>query len=487
MKLLKITLFFACFAITQISAQYTTPNTGVDWTLDDVAAASPETVTVSGNTYTLLENLTVSANDALRINTDLALEIEAGVRITVFGTFTVESNEVLITAVNPDAPYDGFRFEEFSEIAILNATIEYGGGLQVLTEDFVLDNCVLRHNVSGTATGAVVALSRGMPVIVNNTFLLNMNPAISSGATNQVSAYIANNHIESNNQTNSNRPQINMGATRVSDTLVIVGNTIIGNRDNDMAGGIAVANVAGGVIRTIIKDNIIRDNRYGITIMGPNSFASIKNNIIEDNDTQGDPMLGGSGINLNAPTGGQIVVASENQIRRNLWGITIQGAVNANFGDDEDNSGGNVFADNGNNGEVFALYNNGPNEIMAKHNCWIEGEDITLEDAESVIFHQADDPSLGEVIFDPVCEFLETPDFSVQNIVFYPNPVKDVLYFDNQHDFQKLDIYNINGQLVFSQNLTESSNTVKINLSSGLYFADFSNSAVSVVKKLLVE
>src|SRR5690606_2719770 len=156
------------------------------------------------------------------------------------------TDDVTITAVNQASPYDGFRFEEFSEINIQNAVIEYGGGLQVLTEDFILNNCTLRYNVSGTATGAVVTMSRGVPVITNNTFLFNNNPALSSGANQSVSAYIFNNYIEGNNQTNNNRPQINMGATMTTDTLKIIQNTIIGDRDMIMAGGIAVANLVGG-------------------------------------------------------------------------------------------------------------------------------------------------------------------------------------------------------------------------------------------------
>src|SRR5699024_10519934 len=112
--------------------------------------------------------------------------------------------------------------------------------------------------------------------------------------------------------------------------------------------------------------------------------------------------LGGSGISVNSTEDNQTIIAVDNQIRGNLWGITIIGQGSMNLGDDEDNTGGNVFSDNGNNGETFALYNNTPNTIMAKHNCWIEGEEITLDDAAEVIFDQADDPSLGEVIYDPM-------------------------------------------------------------------------------------
>src|SRR5690606_1853408 len=133
------------------------------------------------------------------------------------------------------------------------------------------------------------------------------------GANTQVSAYIFNNYMEGNNQANTNRPQINMGTTMTTDTLKIVQNTIIGDRDLTSVGGIAVANLIGGNIRAIIDGNTIRDNRYGMTVVGNNAFAYIRNNVIEDNDTQGDPMLGGSGISLNTSAAAMEIVASGNE------------------------------------------------------------------------------------------------------------------------------------------------------------------------------
>src|SRR5699024_9501678 len=138
--------------------------------------------------------------------------------------------------------------------------------------------------------------------------------------------YIANNHIEANNLSNSNRPQINIGPTGTeNDTIKIINNTIIGDRGATRAGAIAVSALIGGNVRAIIQDNIIRDNRYGITIAGTNVWAEIKANIIEDNDTEGDPMLGGSGVNLLTQNPDEYdVILTQNQFRRNLWGVTLQ-------------------------------------------------------------------------------------------------------------------------------------------------------------------
>ncbi len=492
MKRISLSLILICISFSTLFSQtYTTPNTGVNWTLDDIAAASPSTITISGSNYTLLENLVISENDTVTINTDLVLSIDTELLITVFGTFIVSSNSVTITAIDSAAPYDGFRFEEFSEINIQNTTIEHGGGMKVLTEIFTLNNCVISQNVEGGATtGGVISLTRGMPQITNNTITFNELPAIASAANNTVSAFIFNNYMEGNNLLNSNRPQINMGTTKVNDTLKIIQNTIIGDPSLDMVGGIAVANLVGGTIKAIIDNNIIQNNRYGLTVVGPDSFAYIRNNIIEDNNTQNIPLQGGSGMSLNTSSGVMEVIASGNEIRRNLWGITVIGTASINLGDDIDSFGNNVFSENGNEGELYALYNNTTNTIMAKNNCWIEGQVNTLSDAEAVIFHQSDDESLGEVIYDPVgtgCENLSINDFSEIDFNFYPNPAKDYIDFLNVYSFTTVDIYGIQGNKILSKVLLESENRLQLNLPQGLYFVNFRNENQQIVKKLLIK
>lgn len=486
----KIIPFILLLFITLIgSAQdYTTPNTGVIWTLDDIAAASPATITISGNEYTLWGNLTISENDTVIIDSDLSLLIDFEKLITVFGAFTVDSNAVTITALDENQPYEGFRFEEFSEINIQNATIEFGGGLRVLTETFSIDNCTVTNNVSGATTSAVIQLSRGMPQITNNTISFNENPAIGSAANSAVSAYIFNNTIEGNNQANSNRPQINLGTTLANEPLQIIQNTIIGDPAMEQAGGIAIANLVGGNINAVLSNNTIRDNRYGIAILGTINSVEITENIIEDNNTQNDPNLGGSGINLNSSAVGPDVVLSRNEIRRNLWGITLQGSATVNLGDDAGNTGENIFSENGNGGEIYALYNNTANPISAKHNCWIEGQQSTEQQVEDVIFHSVDDPALGEVTFDPfLCGVLGVTENTVENFSFYPNPVKNEINFNNVFSFEKVEIFGIQGNLIASEIISEGQQTIAINLSSGMYFVNFSNDIQNVTKKMIVE
>ena len=489
MKQQLLTFFITIGIMGVLSAQdYTTPDTGVSYSLDDLVAASPSTISVSGTTYTLVGNLTIAASDTLLIDTDVTLELGADILITVFGTFTVDTGGVLFTAIDEMAPYDGFRFEEFSVINIQNATIQYGGGLRVLTETFTINNSTLTNNVSGVSTGAVISLSRGTPQITNNTITFNETPAVSSGANNQVSAYIFNNYIEGNNQANNNRPQINMGATMATEPLQIIQNTIIGDRDLTMAGGIAVANLVGGSVNAIIDDNIVRDNRYGMTIVGPNSFAYVRNNVFEDNDTQNNPNLGGSGISLSNGNNSMEVIASGNQFRRNLWGITLLSGANINLGDGADNPGQNVFSDNGNEGAIYALYNNTDLPVMALNNCWDEANaPNTLADAEAVIVHQNDIGTLGEVSFDPVdCGFLGVGELPFDKVSIYPNPSDGQLFLSDNTSYKRVKVYSLDGKLVAQQTLQNGDNELHFRLTSGLYLMELVGDNARAVKKLMI-
>ena len=59
-----------------------------------------------------------------------------------------------------------------------------------------------------------------------------------------------------------------------------------------------------------------------------------------------------------------------------------------------------MFKDNGNNGQLYDLYNNSTITVYAQGNTWNVSQQ-TEEQIETVIFHKKDNPSLGEVIYWP--------------------------------------------------------------------------------------
>ena len=360
----------------------------------------------------------------------------------------------------------------------------------MLTETFTIDNCLITNNVSGVSTSGAIGISRGKPQITNNTITFNQTTAIGSGATNLVSPCIFNNYIEGNNQANSNRPQINLGPTLESDPTEIIQNTIKGDRSLTQVGGISVSDLlsAGGV-NAIIDDNVIIDNRYGMVIQSNNVSAFIRNNVIEDNNTQGNPNLGGSGISLLASVEGNVIVASGNEIRRNLWGITLQGESMINLGDDVDNIGQNVFSGNGNGGTIYAVYNNTDNPLTAMNNCWDEeNTPNTLADAEAVIVHQNDITTLGLVTFDPVnCGFLSVDELAYNEMTIYPNPTSGQFGLTNNTLFNQMNVYSIDGKLIMQKTLQSGSNDLYLDLNTGLYLLEFNGLNAKATKKLVIK
>src|SRR5690625_345813 len=375
-----IILIFSLFVGFSISAQeYTTPNSGVNWTLEDLMQESPETVEFSDGIYSIKQEFLVSENDTLTFLAGDRVNLDEEVLVRFDGTWLSlgeEDNMVYINATDSIASYDGFRLQGEKPGYVDYTSIKNGGGIRVITPDFTLTNSILRYNrTGGVNTGGTINISNGTPLIENNEFYKNELPAIASGANVDAAPKIIDNYIEANTQSNQNRPQLNLGSTG-ADTLKIIGNSIIGDRDKTKVGGISVANLIGGQMLVTIENNTISDNRYGINIQGAgNSFVKVVNNVIEDNDTEGNPALGGSGISMSSGSTDQVTMITGNEIRRNLWGITVIGQATATSGEDEDNLGENIFSENGNDGEIFAIYNNTPHTVMAKHKWWIEGEE----------------------------------------------------------------------------------------------------------------
>lgn len=485
-------LSLICTGLTTFTlAQFSTPNTGVEWTLDNIAAISPETVTVSGNEYMLHENLIIEANDALLLNENLMLRIASEVEIEVKGKFISDAGDeqITITAIDNEEPFEGFWFYDESEGFFRNTLITHGGGIRVVTATFEMHDCEMSYNIKsdGSSSGAAISFSKGSPVIKNSIFKFNVHPALSSGANTSVSAWIEGNYFEGNNTSNNNRPQINMGPSGEEDSLRIINNIVIGDRNLTQVGGISASSLVGVNNKIVIKANTVKDNRYEITSMG-NSTGTIADNIIENNNSEGVPMNGGSGINLFSTN---LIYITNNQIRGNLWGVTLQGTAQANLGSDDEedfNPGQNIFSENGNQGEIFALFNNTPNNIKAVHNCWIEGQQSTIEDVEEVISHKNDDDALGEVYFDPFeCGVvMSVSDLNNNSFKIYPNPAKSSFFIESEHK-GNITIYDLSGKKILSKNNLTGKNQINISLPKGIYLVEFEDQKSKAIKKLIVE
>ncbi len=406
--------------------QYVTPGTGVKYTLDDLVTNSGGSVTLTAGIYYVVDSIYINTNDTLSIFADATVRYGLN---TLLGTkkngvlLIDPPNNVTFTADNLTSGYLGVRLDSSSGSVIRKLTLEYAVSFRISDCSPTLDSCILQFNnhlASTTFGNGAVALFRGSPVIKNCRFINNKRAAIQGGANIANAPKILNNYFFANSTNNVNVPQINLGSTGTSsDTVKIIGNTIIGGYT--MSGGIGF--LPTGNVYAFINGNIIRKNRYGITFNGgANINAVVSYNIIDSNNIQNDPNLGGSGIAFSggSSTSQQNTIVTGNIIRGNLWGITIQHRSKPNLGNlsntDTTDDGKNQFINNTNaNTPDIDLYNNSIDNISAENNYWNTDDPAT---AEARIFHQVDDGSLGLVDFDPILTAAVLPvTFSEFNVI----------------------------------------------------------------------
>lgn len=411
MKQSLLLLSLVIYCNTLLANQYITPGTGVKYSLDDLVANSAGRVTLSAGTYFINDTIIVNTNDTVAMQNDATVKfmINTYIGVRENGVLLIDPpNEVLFTANNTTDGYLGVRLDTSSGSIIRNLVMEYAVSFRMNDCSPLIDSCTFRYNnnlASTTFGNGAIALFRSSPLIKNSNFISNKRAAIQGGANISNAPKIYNNYFFANSTSNANVPAINLGATSASgqDTVKIIGNTIIGG--NTMSGGIGFLPV--GNTYAIINGNVIRKNRYGITLNGgANINAVISYNIIDTNNIQNDPNLGGSGISFSggSATSQQNTIVTGNILRANLWGITIQGRAKPNLGNlsnaDTTDNGKNQFINNTNaTTPQIDLYNNTIDNIMAENNYWNTDDPLV---AEQRIFHQVDNASLGLVDFDPI-------------------------------------------------------------------------------------
>ena len=322
------------------------------------------------------------------------------------------------------------------------------------------------------------------PLIEDCYFLLNEGAAIGSPANGQGSPRILNCQFDSN-VNGSNNPQINLGPGS-ADTIFIVGNDIDGTYATWHAGGVSISDLMGvGATKVVLKDNIIKEGRYGYNQQGQNISSVITNNQFINNNHEDNPINGGSGISIYGYSTNCKAIIRNNTITGNLWGITAIYFHDIDLGT-EDDWGNNLIKDNGNGGIIYDLYNNSSCDITAVGNNWGTSN---ANEIEEHIYHQYDDPEFGLVNYIPFVD-VDAVDEVVSTVIeVAPNPVLNGSFTltTNEEIPSKLMIYNLHGQCVKSQYLLGNTNVIHVEeLNSGLYFIRIKQSEKISSKKLLI-
>ena len=456
--------------LTLLNAQWVSPGNGTTYTLPDLVSASDGVVTNTGTVFSINSDLTISANDVLKIDHQVS-RIDAGnVLLTINGSVTCTNTE-RVKFYGTMTEHFSIRFENATNCELKTLYFSDGAGIQVIESDVDFIDCKFVYFTRDYCS-SVINFMNCNPLIEDCYFLLNEGAAIGSPANGQGSPRILNCQFDSNVDGSIN-PQINLGPGS-EDTIFIVGNEIDGTYATWHAGGISVSDLMGvGATKVVIKDNIIKEGRYGYNQQGQTISSVIINNQFINNNHEDNPMNGGSGISIYGINENNKTVIRNNTITGNLWGITVINAADVNLGTEYD-WGNNEIHDNGNSGVVYDLYDNSPCNITAVGNDWGTTNEQEVEDH---IFHQNDDPDLGLVTFIPFVGYDAIEEPNTASFEVWPNPAQGRFIVEGKGN---MSIVNVLGQTLLNR---EIDGKESIALPQGIYFVRLGD----ITRKVIVE
>lgn len=378
---------------------------GTTWTISKLASIENSGVSKNGTTYTMENTVVVAEGDRFEMEGGITVKLAAGVSLEIEGEAMMAPEErSTFTRVDDWIPGVVYLKGDNNIISVENLDFEYVGLKYFATKGLNVNDCSFSFVGNNTAlniggTGAVFT-------ITNSIFENNGRAAIAGAANYSNPITIDNCEFYYNGSENRNTPQLNL----ISSSSIIIRNSkVIGDRANTRVGGIVVGDLLSAVedANTLIENCEVRDNRFGISLYN-NQTAIVRHNTLIDNNTETNPMVGGSGINVTDPTLKQNTMITGNYIEGSLWGVTVIGGNKVNCGridvpetNEDYNPGGNTFYNNGCYNTIYDLYNNSGNTVYAQNNYWKTATAQTAEAIENCISHKTDDETLGEVIFTP--------------------------------------------------------------------------------------
>jgi len=379
-----------------LDAQWVSPGNGTTYTLPDLVNITDGVVTTGPDGFLINGDITISTGDVLLIDNQVSRVDIKQVLITINGSMVCTNDDrVRFYGLN-ETNHFSMRFENATNSSLTKMYLSDGAGIQIIESEVTFDDVKFLY-FTRDYCNAVINILNCNPVIRNCYFQDNEGAAISSPANGQASPQIFNNSLDANVKDSLNSPQINLGPG-ADDTIRIVGNTIDDQWATWHVGGISVADLMSvGSTKVLVKDNIVKEGRYGYNQQGATISSVIVGNQFVDNNHESDPMNGGSGISIYGTTTNNKAILRNNVITGNLWGITAIYMHDIDLGTADD-WGNNEIHDNGNNDNVYDLYNNSACDIMAVGNDW--GTVIEEEIADH-IYDQNDDPNFGLVTFIP--------------------------------------------------------------------------------------
>lgn len=454
---------------------YTSPNTGITYTLNSLSEIEGSNITLKeGQTYLLSDGLIISAKDKLQLLAGDVLEISNNVTVEIKGEalFNPETT-AFIKRENEDAQPVGFSFH--GKTTLKNIDYE-GGGIQYFGADpLIVDKCDFHDVNSIKSKYGVIVIGGGLSKdnkITNCTFTDCEPGAINSPANLGVGVLFENNVITNVSTLNALCPYINL-SSNASESVIIRNNTLNGAK-LAKPGGIGVSNMLNtvGENKVIISGNFVQNCSWGVNLVG-GMDVQLFDNIIKDNCWDPDDNGGIAVTMYSLPAYPLTVYAYNNTFEGNKWGPCNVGGSIPNFGKTEtddnglQNPGNNILRNNQHEvaatGEIVKcdFCNNSSVTAYAQNNYWGSAENAT--EAAQFIGDKNANSNYGIVIYEPVKD---------------ASGVKAVMPdFDNKFEGQ-VDLYRLDGVKIFSGDASRISEA-----GEGMYIICQGNKARKIIIK----
>lgn len=505
-RILLFSLMICLLTLRVAQAQFSTPGTSQRYTLAQLAAASGGYITQAGGAWLINDTIRLAATDTLRITTNETIRVADRALLSIDGVLRITPpDSVVFTAQNATQPWLGMQLSATSSNSVLRRTvIERSGGVRVVDATVELTDCAFRNNLStvgGRLTNsAALALSGNRALVQRCRFVRNARAGINSPSNRPTSPVIEDCIFWHNDTENGNYPQVNLGTGNPAFPIQIERCLVVGNPAYIMGGGIGVSNLlgGGGVTTVVIRRNTVRNNRYGIAVIGSSISSYVTGNLVENNNINPNAQTGGSGLNFQGNQT-QTGVVSRNVLTGNLWGVTLvrsgtAGGPAISFGNlsstDTTDVGLNRLTGNGNGGQVYYdFYNNGPDAVKAENNDWGSAQVSVIE---THIYHQPDQATLGLVDFQPfrlpLSTRARTPLLAAEA---YPNPAHAAVTFQLPGTAPvQVSLFDATGRLVLTQVLRPQHGTAQLSTHSlrpGLYSYQLTQDTAVGTGRLLIE
>lgn len=447
------TVMLAILLAATAHAAYTTPGTGVDWTLDDLVAMSGGVVTGGAGSYEFHDSLVIAIGDSVTVAPGTTMLFFGGnaVGIAVNGALTAVGTEespitFSATAATPGA-WRGLDYENtgvgsgfhlaWCDIGYADIGVDVAGG-DIQVEDSKVHHCSNRAFDFTTANGSV----RRCTIRDNQTRTIT--------ATLSSSPLFEDCWFENNNIVNTTQyPYINIGLQGVN-SPVIRRCHILGS-GHHMSGGISIWASSAAVV----EGNVIEGCGYGILCYSTGANAVIRNNYLRLNNIHPDQVNWGFGVACN---GNNAPVLTGNHITGHWYGVAAINGGHPNLGNLDnaatDDDGGNVITGNGIGAVSYGFYNNTALAQMAQGNYW--GYATSDADVELHIFHQVDNAALGLVNFAHyIGDIAAVPGVATVTMLdrhsVFPNPFNPrttIRFKLPEGGHARLDLFDVAGRLV---------------------------------------